>query len=120
MGLAASLPLAVYNSLALFTCELCGLGLILLVYFVRPLWNRGLQTLAAISYELYISHGYFIGLVNRGLPGLLLFTALTLAAAVALLFVTKGARGALGGGHWGQEPRLKITDGRMGTDREGT
>jgi peptidoglycan/LPS O-acetylase OafA/YrhL len=83
-------PLLFFNFLSLFTCTVCALGIIGLVYSIKFLQNYGLIYISAISYELYIVHGYFIDLVskNKSMIDLLLFIGLTLLCAIVLHWFT--------------------------------
>ena len=81
--------------ISMFTVVPCACGIIILVYLVKILQNKGLILLSVISYEIYIIHGYFIRLIthNGSVLNLLIFILAVSAGSVLLhftvLFLTK-------------------------------
>lgn len=82
--------LILFNFLSLGTCTLCALGIILLVYSVKIIQNKGLAILSYISYEIYIVHGYTIEAItnSKTVIDILIFSLLTAVGAILLYFIS--------------------------------
>ena len=93
-----NLPVIVYNVITLFTCVVCAIGVIGLVYKLKILQNKGMIHLSVIAYEVYIIHGYLInGLTNGNqIASTLIFLGVSIAASIVLHylvdFLVKGAK----------------------------
>ena len=55
-----TLPLIVYNFIAMFTCVFCAVGVIGLTYLIKPLQNKFMVIVSAFTMEIYLCHGYFL------------------------------------------------------------
>ncbi len=83
------IPNIAYNFIALFTCELCAIGIIGSSYYVKPFWNKGMTIVSAISYELYIIHGYFVRGLDGTIYGLLLFILGVVVCSLVLYLIER-------------------------------
>lgn len=83
-----TMPLIVYNLISLFTVVPSACGLIILVYLVRLLQNKGLVLLSAVTYEIYIVHGYFMHYISHdgSILNLLIFIVYVSAGTLLLHF----------------------------------
>lgn len=91
LSCASGMPLVLYNILTLGTCTFCALGVIGIVYKLSFLQNYGLAIVSAVSFELYIVHGYFVSILleNGGTWGLIKFIGCTIICTVILYLCTE-------------------------------
>ena len=83
-------PQLVYNFIQLMIKLPCGLGMCLILISVRKMINCKLfWSIGAISYELYLVHGYILPLVPVSVGGELTFIGVSVGTALALHYLLK-------------------------------
>lgn len=83
----------IYNFVQLLIKLSCGLGLCLIIISIAKKLNlRIFAIIGAISYELYLVHGYVLQWVNVSFAGEIIFIIGSLIGAVMLHYVMKAIK----------------------------
>lgn len=79
-------PQIIMNFVQLCIKSPCGLGLLIFVYRIG-LKSKVLNFIGSISYELYIIHGYILGIVPVSFCGILLFLGISFATSYSYMLI---------------------------------